>query len=63
MGLEKKLGCMKKFAEFLFRYVIPTNVIPFIKKIGLNMFLVPQISVKFRISSSSKPLTNLVFHL
>jgi len=31
--------------------------------IGLNMFLVPQLSTKFGISPSSKVLTNLVFHL
>jgi len=30
---------------------------------GLNMFLVPQVSVKFGISPSSKLLTNLVLHL
>jgi len=32
-------------------------------EIGLNMFLVPQVSVKFKISPSSKLYTNLVFHL
>jgi len=31
--------------------------------LGLNMFLVPQVSVKFGISLSSKLLTNLVLHL
>jgi len=30
---------------------------------GLNMFLVPQVLVKFEIDSSSKLLTNLVIHL
>jgi len=30
---------------------------------GLNMFLVPQVSAKFKISLSSKLLTNLVLHL
>jgi len=30
---------------------------------GLNMFLVPQVSAKFKISSSSKLLTNLVLYL
>jgi len=32
-------------------------------QLGLNMFLVPQVSVKFEISPSSKFLTNLVIHL
>jgi len=32
-------------------------------KIGLNMFLVPQVSVKFWISLSLKLLTNLILHL
>jgi len=32
-------------------------------KIGLNMFLVSQVSVKFEIDSFSKLLTNLVLHL
>jgi len=31
--------------------------------LGLNMFLVPQVSVNFGISSSSKLYTNLVLHL
>jgi len=31
--------------------------------IGLNMFLVPQVSVNFGISLSSKLYTNLVLHL
>jgi len=31
--------------------------------LGLNMFLVPQVSAKFEISPSSKLLTNLVLHL
>jgi len=35
----------------------------FIFKIGLNMFLVPQVSAKFGFSPSSKLLTNLVLHL
>jgi len=35
----------------------------FIKILGLNMFLVPQVLVKFGISPSSKLLTNLVLHL
>jgi len=30
---------------------------------GLNMFLIPQVSVNFRISPSSKLYTNLVLHL
>jgi len=30
---------------------------------GLNMFLVPQVLVKFRISPSSKLYINLVFHI
>jgi len=30
---------------------------------GLNMFLVPQVSVNFGISPSSKLYTNLVLHL
>jgi len=30
---------------------------------GLNMFLIFQVSVKFRISHSLKLLTNLVLHL
>jgi len=34
-----------------------------ILKLGLNMFLVPQVSVKFAISPSSKLLTNLVIYL
>jgi len=31
--------------------------------IGLNMFLVPQVSLNFGISPSSKLYTNLVLHL
>jgi len=31
--------------------------------LGLNMFLVPEVSVKFGISLSLKFLINLVFHL
>jgi len=30
--------------------------------VGLNMFLIPQVSVNFGISPSSKLYTNLVFH-
>jgi len=38
------------------------NYYPY-NNIGLNMFLVPQVSATFEFSPSSKLLTNLVLHL